>query len=175
MRGARWGRLGGVARYHCYTSNPQEICCDTFSATSVARQGVPAHVCNYDPVRFKGRRPTQKPPTQKRVCCTNSLRKLFLPVFFASYKKEKGGEFAQIVPKWFAQTVFYLGFFFFWVGLPFMNDVSLCAARPNSTVTPMRLNKGMLNSCRQSLDSTVCRCIAVNVSPYCHPVATQTL
>ena len=38
---------GGVARYHCYTWKPQEVCCDTCSATNVARQGVPAHVCNY--------------------------------------------------------------------------------------------------------------------------------
>ena len=26
----------------------EEICCDTCSATRVARQGVPAHVCNYE-------------------------------------------------------------------------------------------------------------------------------
>ena len=29
------------------TQDSEEICCDTCSATRVARQGGPAHVCNY--------------------------------------------------------------------------------------------------------------------------------
>ena len=48
----RQGLLGGVQRDTAATpEKPQdskEICCDTCSATPVARRGVPAHVCNYD-------------------------------------------------------------------------------------------------------------------------------
>ena len=53
--------------------------------------------------------PPQKPPTQIKTVCTNSLRKLVC-LFSAFFFKGKGGQFVQTVPKLFAQTVFI------WVG-----------------------------------------------------------
>ena len=47
------GLLGGVLRNTAATpetpppQDSEEICCNTCSATRVARRGVPAHVCDY--------------------------------------------------------------------------------------------------------------------------------
>ena len=70
-------------------------------------------------VNMKGRRPTQKTTHPNK----NSLHKQFAQTLFSVFclfKREKGGQFAQTVPKLFAQTVcancFYLGGWVFgWV------------------------------------------------------------
>ena len=52
-------------------------------------------------------------PSQIKAVCTNSLRKLLLPVF-CLFLREMGRHFVQTLPKLFAQTVFLFGWVVFW-------------------------------------------------------------
>ena len=67
------------------------------------------------PSLTKGRRTTQKTPTQIKTVCTNSFC-----LFSAYFKGKRGGQFVQTVPPLFAQIVFSFRWLVFWMRLPFM-------------------------------------------------------
>ena len=67
----------------------------------------------------KRRRPTRKTTHPNKTVCTNSLRKLFLPVF-CLFKGEREGSLYKLALNCLCKLCFYLGGWVFWVGLPFM-------------------------------------------------------
>ena len=67
----------------------------------------------------------KKPPTQTKSLCTNSLRKLFLLVFclFKGETKKKKDSLYKLFRNCLRKLCFYLGAWFFGVGLPFTSLV----------------------------------------------------